>query len=82
MKIRFVDRSEIKVSRKSKSKYRPLKEAISDLEPGGDAIQVKFSDEKELTSLRNVIYTFNRETGSNVRSSADMSKNLIYFYIK
>jgi hypothetical protein len=82
MKIRFVDRSDIKVSRKSKSKYRPLKEAIAELEKGGDAIQIKFSDEKELTSLRNVIYTYNRETGSNVRSSADMSKNLIYFYVK
>jgi hypothetical protein len=82
MKIRFVDRSDIKVSRKSKSKYRPLKEAITELEQGGDAIQVKFSDEKELTSLRNVIYTYNRETDSNVRSSADMSKNLIYFYVK
>ncbi len=82
MKIRFVDRSDIKISRKSKSKYRPLKEAIAKLKPGGDAIQVKFSDEKELTSLRNVIYTYNRETDSNVRSSADMNKNLIYFYVK
>ncbi|NBC64500.1 MAG: hypothetical protein GVY07_02400 [Bacteroidetes bacterium] len=82
MKIRFVDRSDIKISRKSKSKYRPLKEAIADLEPGGDAVQVKFSDEKELISLRNVIYTYNRETGSNVRSSADMSKNIIFFYVE
>jgi hypothetical protein len=82
MKIRFVDRSDIKISRKSNSKYRPLKEAITELKPGGDAIQVKFSDEKELTSLRNVIYTHNRETGTNVRSSADMNQNLIYFYVK
>jgi len=82
MKIRFVDRSDIKVSRKSKSKYRPLKEAIANLKPGGDAVQVKFEDEKELISLRNVIYTYNRETDSNVRSSADMSKNTIYFYVE
>lgn len=82
MKIRFVDRSEIKISRKSKSKYRPLKEAIAELKPGGDAIQIKFSDDKELTSLRNVIYTHNRETNSNVRSSADKNKSLIYFYVK
>ncbi len=82
MKIRFVDRSDIKVSRKSKSKYRPLKEAIADLQPGGDALQVKFADEKELISLRNVIYTYNRETGNNVRSSADMTKNAIYFYVE
>jgi len=82
MKIRFVDRSDIKISRKSKSKYRPLKEAIAELESGGDAVQVKFEDEKELISLRNVIYTYNRETGSNVRSSADKSKKIIFFYVE
>lgn len=82
MKIKFVDRNDIKVSRQSKSKYRPLKDAIADLQSGGDAVQVKFSNEKELISLRNVIYTYNRKTNNNIRSSADMNKNLIYFYVE
>ncbi|MDX1586617.1 MAG: hypothetical protein R3222_07730 [Balneolaceae bacterium] len=80
MKINFVSRNDIKISKKSSSKYKPLLEAIKKLEPGGKALEVTFSDETELNSMRNVVYSYNRETGDNVKSSKHPKNNLVYFY--
>ena len=81
MKIKLVPRSDVKTSRKKKSKYQSLKDALEKLEPGGKAIQVKFSNRKELISYRNIIYSFNRENKSSVRSSADSNNDTLYLYI-
>lgn len=81
MKVRLVPRSKVRVSRKSSSKYAKLKESISDLKPGGDALQIKYSDKKELNSIRNIAYTFNKENNTKVRSSSDSSENIIFFYL-
>ncbi len=80
MKINFVSRKDIKISKKSSSKYRPLLEAIKKLESGGKALEVSFTDDTELNSMRNVVYSHNRETGDNVKSSKHPKKNLVYFY--
>lgn len=80
MKINFVSRNDIKISKKSSSKYKPLLEAIKKLEAGGKAVEVTFSDETELNSMRNVVYSHNRETGDSVKSSKHPKKNLVYFY--
>lgn len=82
MKVKFVPRDEITTSRKVTSKYQPLKDAIRKLEPGGKAIQASYSDEKELISLRNIVYTYNRENNISVKTSTDSAKNLIFFYIE
>lgn len=80
MKIKFVPRSDIRISKKSSSKFRPLLDALDKLAPGGDALEVNFSDDKELNSMRNVVYTFNRETGSKIRSGKDAQNNKVFFY--
>lgn len=80
MKINFVSRQDIKISKKSSSKYRPLLEAIKKLESGGKALEVSFTDDTELNSMRNVVYSHNRETGDSVKSSKHPKKNLVYFY--
>jgi len=80
MKINFVSRNDIKISKKSSSKYKPLLEAIKKLEAGGKAVEVKFSDDTELNSMRNVVYSHNRETGDSVKSSKHPKQNLVYFY--
>lgn len=82
MNIKFVPRSKIKVSRKSRSKYHKLKEAISKLEPNGDAIKVEYSSKKELNSIRNVAYTYNRETGSKVKSTTNSSNDAVFFFVE
>ncbi|MDZ7717269.1 MAG: hypothetical protein U5K72_00440 [Balneolaceae bacterium] len=82
MKINIVPRSKIKFSRKSRSKYQKLREAISKLKPDGDAIRVEYSTNKELNSIRNVAYTYNRKTGSNVKSTTNASKDAVFFFIE
>lgn len=82
MKIKFVPRSEIKVSRKSRSKYHKLKEAISKLEANGDAIKVEYSSKKELNSIRNVAYTYNRETDSKVKSTTNSTNDAVFFFVE
>lgn len=81
MKVKLVPRSKVRVSRKSSSKYAKLKEKLGDLKPGGDALQIKYSDKKELNSIRNIAYTYNKENNTKIRSNSDSSKNMIYFYI-
>mgnify|MGYP006283435017 FL=1 len=80
MRIRFVPRSEIKISKKSSSKFKPLIEALDNLEPGGQAVKVNYDDEKELNSMRNVVYTYNRDYNEKIKSGKDSRNNTVYFY--
>lgn len=80
MKINFVSRSDIKISKKSSSKYKPLLDAVKKLEPGGKAIEVSFSDKTELNSMRNVVYSHNRDTGDSIKSSKHPKNNIVFFY--
>lgn len=80
MKLKFVPRSDVRVTKKSSSKFRPLIESLNKLEPGGDALEVTFSNEKELNSMRNVVYTYNRETGAKVKSGKDTVNGKVFFY--
>ncbi|MCA1800826.1 MAG: hypothetical protein LC662_00020 [Rhodothermaceae bacterium] len=80
MKIKFVPRSDVKITKKSSSKFRPLLDALNKLKPGGEALEVTYSTDKELNSMRNVVYTFNRESGSKIRSGKDTVNNKIFFY--
>lgn len=81
MNIRFVPRTDISIKKKSTSKYKPLLEAVKDLEPGGEALEVSYKDDKELNSMRNVVYAYNRESGKKVRSGKDSQNNRVFFYI-
>lgn len=80
MKIKPVPRSEIKVSRKSTSKFQPLIDALNKLEKGGDALQVTYSSEKELGSMRNVVYTYMRTSGTKIKSRKDASTGNFYLW--
>ena len=82
MKINFVPRSKITLSRKSRSKYQELRDAIAKLKPDGDAIRVEYSTKKELNSIRNVAYTYNRETNSHIKSTTNASKDAVFFFIE
>jgi hypothetical protein len=80
MDINFVSRTDIEISKKSSSKYKPLLDAVKKLKPGGKAIEVSFSDKTELNSMRNVVYSYNRETGDKVKSSKHPNENIVFFY--
>ena len=80
MKIKTVPRSEVKATKRSSSKFKPLIDALINLTAGGHALEVTYSNEKELNSMRNVVYTFNRESGSKIKSGKDTVNSRIYFY--
>jgi hypothetical protein len=82
MKIKIVPRSKVIVSRKSRSKYDALKEAISKLQPNGDAIRLEYSDQKELNSIRNVAYTYNRDNHSKIKSTTDATEQTVFFFVE
>jgi hypothetical protein len=81
MKFKFVDRGLVKVSKKSASKFRPLTEALDKLDAGGQALEVNYTTDKELNSMRNVIYMYNRETGKKVKSGKDSVNKRVFFYL-
>jgi hypothetical protein len=80
MDLKFVPRSEISTSRKSSSRYKDLIDRLSQLEPGGDALEVGFKNEKQLTAMRNVVYNYNREHGVKIRSGKDSRNERVFFY--
>lgn len=80
MKIKEVSRGDIRVTKKSTSKFRPLLDALGRLVAGGNAIEVTYANDKELNSMRNVVYTYNRETGNKIKSGKDSVNSKIYFY--
>lgn len=78
--LNFVDREKVQQSKKRSGKFRPLLERLEDLEPGGKAIEVSYSDEKEVNSMRTAVYQFNKEEGIKIRSAKDSQEQNIYFY--
>ncbi len=80
MKLKFVPRSDVRITKKSSSKFRPLIDALNKLEPGGDALEVTFNNDKELNSMRNVVYTYNRESGEKIKSGKDTVNGKVFFY--
>jgi len=80
MDLKFVKRSQIKTSKKRSSKFKPLLEALDKLEPGGQAIEVSYSNEKNVNSMRTAVYQYNQENGVKIRSGKDSANKKIYFY--
>ena len=80
MDINFVSRTDIDISKKSSSKYKPLIDAVKKLESGGKALQVRYEDEAELNSMRNVVYGYNRDTNENIKSSKHSDENIVFFF--
>jgi hypothetical protein len=80
MEINFVDRTDIEISKKSSSKYKPLIDAVKQLKPGGKAIEVSYSNKAELNSMRNVVYSHNRDANDSVKSSKHPDKNIVFFF--
>ena len=78
--IEFVDRDKIKTSRVRTSKFSELLNALDKLEPGGKAIEVKYSDDKEVNSMRTAVYQYNKDNGVKIKSAKDSQNKKIYFY--
>ncbi len=80
MDIKFVNRSNVKSSKKRTSKFKPLLDAIAQLKPGGKAIEVSYTNEKNINSMRTAVYQFGKQNDIKVRSRRDADNKKIYFY--
>lgn len=80
MNVKFVNRSEIKTSKRRSSKFKPLMEALDNLEPGGDAVEVSYTDEKSVNSMRTAVYQYNQEHNVKIKSGKDATNKKLYFY--
>jgi len=80
MDIKFVKRSVVKSSKKRSSKFKPLLEVIEKLKPGGQAIEVSYTNDKAVNSMRTAVYQFCRQKDYTVKSRRDSTSKKIYFY--
>ncbi len=80
MDLKFVEREKIQTSKKRSSKFKPLLEALDELEVGGDALEVDYKDDKNVNSMRTAVYQYNQEKGVKIKSGKDSKNKKIYFY--
>lgn len=80
MDIKFVNRDKIQNAKKRSSKFKPLLEALSQLEVGGDALEVPYEDDKNVNSMRTAVYQYNQDEGVKIKSGKDSDRKKIYFY--
>jgi hypothetical protein len=80
MDIKFVNRSQVKSSKRRSSKFKPLMEALDKLQPGGDAVEVSYTNEKSVNSMRTAVYQYNQENNVKIKSGKDSTNKKIYFY--
>ncbi len=55
-------------------------DALDKLEPGGQAVEVSYSDEKSVNSMRTAVYQYNQENNVKIKSGKDTGNKNIYFY--
>ena len=81
MKIQIVPRSKVAARRRSSSKYSKLYNALENLKPNGEAIQVKFLSPDQLIGYRNVLYNFNRKNGIKIKSTVNREEQTLFMYL-
>lgn len=80
MDIKFVKRSTVRSTKKRTSKFKPLLEALDKLKPGGQAVEVSYSSDKNVNSMRTAVYQFSKQNDVEVKSRRDATNKKIYFY--
>lgn len=81
MKIKSVDRKQIIFTRVTRSKYKELYTYLDALKPEGKAVEVEYTSKKELNSICNLVYNYNKTKNIRIKSSSDAKSNKIYFYV-
>ena len=81
MDIKIVKKSSIKSSKKRRSKFKPLLEAIDKLKPGGSqAVEVSYTSDKNVNSMRTAVYQYSKLKNIKIKSERDIESKKIHFY--
>jgi hypothetical protein len=79
--IKIVKKSSIKSSRKRRSKFKPLLEAIDKLKPGGSqAVEVSYTSDKNVNSMRTAVYQYSKLKNIKIKSQRDLAAKKIHFF--
>jgi hypothetical protein len=79
--IKIVKKSSIKSSRKRRSKFKPLLEAIDKLKPGGSqAVEVSYTSDKNVNSMRTAVYQYSKLKNIKIKSERNLETKKIHFY--
>jgi len=79
--IKIVKKSSIKSSRKRRSKFKPLLEAIDKLKPGGSqAVEVSYTSDKNVNSMRTAVYQYSKLKNIKIKSERNLEAKKIHFY--
>lgn len=57
-------------------------DALDKLEPGGEAVEIPYTSEKSVNSMRTAVYQYNQENDIKIKSGKDAANKKIYFYRK
>jgi hypothetical protein len=55
-------------------------DALDKLEPNGQAIEVAYTNEKAVNSMRTAVYQYNQDNNVKIKSGKDTTNKKIYFY--
>lgn len=81
MDIKIVKKSSIKSSKKRKSKFKPLLEAIDKLKVGGgQAVEVTYTSDRNVNSMRTAVYQHSKVKNIKIKSERDIESKKIHFY--
>ena len=80
MEIKFVNRTQVKSTKRRSSKFKPLMEALDKLKPGGDAVEVAYESEKNVNSMRTAVYQYNQEHKVKIKNGKNAKEQKIYFF--
>lgn len=81
MDIKIVKKSSIKSSKKRRSKFKPLLEAIDKLKPGGSqAVEVSYTSDKNVNSMRTAVYQYSKLKNIKIKSERNLETKKIHFY--
>lgn len=81
MDIKIVKKSSIKSSKKRRSKFKPLLEAIDKLKAGGgQAVEVSYTSDKNVNSMRTAVYQHSKVKNIKIKSERDSESKKIHFY--
>lgn len=81
MDIKLVKKSSIQSSKKRRSKFKPLLEAIDKLKPeGNQAVEVSYTSDKNVNSMRTAVYQHTKAQKIKIKSQKDIESKKIHFY--
>lgn len=81
MDIKIVKKSSIRPSKKRRSKFKPLLEAIDKLKPsGGQAVEVSYTSDKNVNSMRTAVYQHSKVKNIKIKSQRDIETKKIHFF--